>query len=368
LRAAFLRAPNRRYSVYWAARGELGNGADELVKHRKAHIVPITDANTFFSTLHQRIETLAQSQRENPLSIELFVNSAKRLLAKPEYRIQLDELIMQEAERVVAQLSSAEFSPTAEWDQAAFRSRVKRYEAIAEPIASMAGVLGRWGDGNELPLVLDLLRTLYAHGERSSAGVVAYLSIRSYPAVLVFTAYGLGLARAERWKTLHRLFNAVIDREHRDPARLVEALFLWTWKGTDNNAWKNIEGLEKRKTPLSDHLLVTFLGWGKHFTGLAPNFELLFDRFEILGSLAYLEGEEKSEVASTLSVESRESIVWMPIGRTGWNSGNAEKLLDELARDPTRTELIDSGFARKDGEFLDLFIHNFRRFSSRMRW
>ena len=84
LRAAILRAPNRRYSVYWAARGDLGSGADELVRHRRARVVRIADADSFFATLQQRVETLKQSQRQNPRSVELLVNSAKRFLAKPE--------------------------------------------------------------------------------------------------------------------------------------------------------------------------------------------------------------------------------------------------------------------------------------------
>src|SRR3546814_2156715 len=100
LRAAFLRAPNRRYPVYWTARGELGSGAQELGAHRSAKTLPISGADEFFKTLQQRVETLEQSQRQNPLSVELLVSSAKRYLAKPEYRIQLDELFAQETDRL----------------------------------------------------------------------------------------------------------------------------------------------------------------------------------------------------------------------------------------------------------------------------
>lgn len=145
LRAAFLRAPNRRYPVYWAARGKLGSGASELAIHRSAKEIPISGADEFFQTLQQRVETLNQSQRQNPLSIELLVNSTKRYLAKPEHRIQLDELLSQEAERLMTQLDGGQFAPHGQWDQEEFRSRVLRYEALAEPLTRMAGVLGRWG-------------------------------------------------------------------------------------------------------------------------------------------------------------------------------------------------------------------------------
>jgi len=202
LRAAFLRAPNRRYSVYWAARGKLGDGAEELVKHRRARVISITEADSFFSTLRQRVDVLEQSQRQNPLSIELLVNSEKRFLVKPEHHIQLEELFTQETDRILTQLDAPDLAPPPQWDQADFRARVRKYEAAAEPLASMAGVLGRWGDDSELSLVLDVIRSLCAQAEKVGGGLTVFLNIRSYPAVLVFTAYGLGLTRAERWSAL----------------------------------------------------------------------------------------------------------------------------------------------------------------------
>lgn len=248
LRAAFLRAPNRRYSVFWAARGNLGSGAQELVDHRRAHIISIADADSFFRGLHQRIETLEQSHRQNPLSIELLVSGAKRFLAKPEHRIQLDELFTQETQRLCAQLDTSEFALPGKRDQAVFRAYVLKYEAATEALACMAGVLGRWGDDGELPLVLDIVRNLYVQAEKIGSGPTVFLGLRSYPAVLVFTAYGLGLTRAGRWNALHRLFDAAIDQQHREPVRAVEGLFLWAWKGTENDAWKQIEGLERHNT------------------------------------------------------------------------------------------------------------------------
>jgi hypothetical protein len=191
LRAAFLRAPNRRYSVFWATRGRLGDRAQELIDHRRAHVVSIADADRFFSMLHQRVETLEQSQRQNPLSIDLLVASAKRFSAKREYRIQLADLVTQETERVLEQLDAPSFSAQGPWDQQVFRSRVRKYESITEPLASAVGVLGRWGDDNELPIMLDIIRSLYAHAEKVGSGLQLYLNLRSYPAVLVFTAYGL---------------------------------------------------------------------------------------------------------------------------------------------------------------------------------
>jgi hypothetical protein len=314
--------------------------------------------------LRQRVETLEQSQRQNPLSIELLIGSAKRFLPKPEHRIQLEELLTQETDRVLAQLDAADFAPPAQWDQTAFRAHARKYEAVTEALASMAGVLGRWGDDNEFSLVVDTIRSLHAQAEKIGSGLTLFLSIRSYPAVLVFTAYGLGLARAGRWSALHRLFDAVINWQHREPVRAVESLFLWSWKGTDHDAWKQIEGLECRTTPLSDHLLTLFSEWGKRFVGPTPDFELMFERFEMLGSLAHLERNNKADVQQALAGNPQQGWARMPVGRAGWHNTIAEKLVVELQAEPMKGTLIEAGFGKGDPEFIDLFVQNFRR----MQW
>lgn len=366
LRSAFLRAPNRRYSIFWASRGSLGSGAQELVDHRRARVIPITDADGFFSTLQQHVETLGQSQRQNPLSIELLTNSAKRFLAKSECRIQLDDLLTQEADRLVTQLDSGDLAQPDSWSSATFRLYVKRYEAAAEALATVCGVLGRWGDDSELPLALDIICTLYAHAEKVRGGYVAYLGLRSYPAVLIFTAYGLALTRAGRWGALHRLFTAVIDRQQGEPVRAVEALFQGAWKGDDGDTWKQIEGLETRRTPLSDYLLSLFSEWSKPFMGLAPDFELIFERFEMLASLAHLERDPKEGIQQSLAGNPHNGWAWMPVGRSAWNSSCATRLISEFQAEPMRAALMQAGFARNDAEFVDLFIQNFQRVARRV--
>ncbi len=245
---------------------------------------------------------------------------------------------------------------------------MQRYEAATEALARVAGVLGRWGDDSELTLVTDIIRSLYSHAEKVGAGLTVYLNMRSYPAALVFTAYGIGLTRAARWSALHQFFSATVHREYKEPKRAVDLLHLLAWKGADNDLWRNLEGFDRRKTALSDHLLDVFTQWAKSFAGIAPDFELLFERFEFLGSLAHLEGNAKEDVQQSLSRDDRNAWTWMPIGREGWHEKNRNVLIEEIQAEPMKTALLKAGFAQSDPEFLDLFIQNFRRIAGRMRW
>lgn len=370
LRAAFLRAPNRRYAIYWATRGSLGTGAQELATYRAAKTIPINGADELFVALQQRIETLEQSQRQNPLSVELLVNSAKRYLAKPEYRIQLDELFSQETEQLLEQLDDNMFSAKDPWSPEQFRARVQLYESLTEPMSRMAGVLGRWGDGKDFDVVLDVLRNLYHHSGGVGSGFTTWLDLRSYPALLVFTAYGIGLTKSERWETLLKLFSALLTAENRESLPVVSTLFLGSWRGDDIQIWRNLEGFERHKTPLSDHLLAVMTPWSRSFIGVNANFELLFERFELMGSLAaFHENDEALLVKASESPSARQhGLAWMPIGRSAWHNDVAIKLLKEL-EDPVRiTQLLEAGFAKSSERFLSLFVQNFKTLANGSRF
>ena len=105
----------------------------------------------------------------------------------------------------------------------------------------------------------------------------------------------------------------------------------------------------------------------KRFVGLAPDFELTFECFEMLGSLAHLERNDKADVQQELAKNPQQSWAWMPVGRAGWHSGNAEKLVAELQSERMKASMLQAGFAKGDPEFIDLFIQNFTRIARRMR-
>ena len=365
LRRALVRAPNRRFPMYWGTRGQPSQGAKEIIEHRGARTVEISDADSFFTALRESVRTLEQTHRENPLGVELLVNSTKRYVAKAEYRIQLEELVTGEAERVLKEVDPSVFTAADPWHPDLFRSRMAGYEAATEPLARVAGVLGRWGNDSELSLMIDILRAIRARSDEGG-GYTAWLHLRPYPAVLIFTAYALGLARSQRWAILHRLLVSEVFRDHGHTTRVVDTMFLWAWDGGRNEYWRHLEGLEERKTPLSDHLLDVFQEWGKSFVGLATTFEHLFEQFEILASLAHAERTDSSELDEVLADQTRQRRIWMPVGRSGWHSSVREQVLSEIVTDELREPLLQAGFGNGSAEFLEKSIACYGRIAGRM--
>ena len=242
LRAAIHRAPNRRYPTYWAARGELSDAAKDLARMRGARIVGIEDADGFFETLADRVATLEQSQVRNPASVELLVRSTKRFVEGPEYRVRLSDLVADEIERVTARLDDPYLSPQANWSEEEFRRRVRIYEASTEGLAKIMGVLGRWSSDGDSRLAEDAIEALLAHADRHHGGLETYIRLRSYPAVLAFSAFGLGLVRAERWQRLHELFQKQVNRRRSGPDTMLGNLFLDSWEGGSRDLWNHFQG------------------------------------------------------------------------------------------------------------------------------
>ena len=229
LRAAIVRSPARRHTMFWTALGEPRAAAEDLIKHRDGRLVPITDADGFFTAIQDRIETLARTHQRNPQNVDLLVNTAKRYLEKSEYRIRLDELLTSEANSLLEKLEAAALPADGNSSPEEFRRRVAIYEVATEALARTVGVLGRWGDGGEFKTTMDIIRSVRSHAFQVKSGLVSWLALRSYPEVLLVAAYGIGLVRGERWRTLHSLFIETIEsRMCSKPQRIVEELFLWS--------------------------------------------------------------------------------------------------------------------------------------------
>lgn len=100
LREAIERAPNRRFTTFWATRSELSESARALAALRQAEVIEHVDADTFFGRLADVTEALASTHRTAPHSVMAAVAVAKRELAGAHVAIPLHDTIRSEIERV----------------------------------------------------------------------------------------------------------------------------------------------------------------------------------------------------------------------------------------------------------------------------
>ncbi|MEO9385319.1 SIR2 family protein [Chromobacterium phragmitis] len=367
LRAAILRVPARRYPVFWASRGRVGDGAKELINHRRAIEIQIDGADEFFGSIAKKVEILNLSRQENPIKINLLIDMVKRALPKQDSFIQLDDIVSGELGRLSNNVNSSDLSVVQAWSKEEFKRRVSFYESSAEGVVKIGLMLGRWGRNEHQFLALEILKSLVSTGSKNNGGHAAWLSLRLYPAVLFFYGYGLGLVRSEKWSELHKLFCEKVVFDGRDAQPVVRSLFLQSWSN-GASLWKELEGLETRKTPLSDHLYDLFSSWKNGLVGVDLDFEVLFGWFETLGSLAYFEGNGLPELENAYQNSNGQIFAPMPLGRVGWNSAVHNGLIKALASEGQKGHILSAEFADGHSKKLELFLENFKRACGRMFW
>lgn len=316
LRAAITRAPSRRYAMYWAARGTPGLAAQQLMAHRRAISVQIDGADNFFTAVAEKVSSLVEFSRPHPLSTEVAVASLKRFMAEPKFRIQHEDLILGEVERVTNQLSLEKFPVTSsKLDGEFLTNRVRKYENILSTLLSMAVQGGYWAESQHQAAWIRALQRLTTT-QMASGGSVVLLDFQKYPATLAFYVLCLSALEAVRFDFLAKMCDTGITREHKDDVRAVEYLPTGCMVEHHDGA-KMLLGMERRHAPLSDWLHDSSR---RLFKRLIPNdtlFTYRFDQLEILFALAY-------------AIRSKKDWYWAPVGGYGYRHGNRERIINEI--------------------------------------
>jgi hypothetical protein len=367
LRNCLLRTPNRRYPLYWAARGTPGEFADAIVKYRAGRLVTISDADSFLETLEQKISTLSEIHRPDPRSLELLTASAKRYLAKPEYRIQLDELIGAEIKTLVSLASKIENVGAT---QGEFVRVVEQYEIISEPLARVLGICGRWASDAEFNNVIQIVKTLAE--QESKGGFTLFLSLRSYHAVLMLYALGIGALKAGRYDLVFRLYSLGIASENYGSRPAVQELFLENWEaGKSEKAWAALPefGDQRLLSALSVHLSTLFRQWTDDYLFDPKEYETLFEEFELLGTLAsFSVTADKSVLDEMIADPTGHRWIWAPMGRIVFRNSIRKAILARWNIPEVRSLILAAGFAKKDPDFFSKAITCIGKIVERGRW
>lgn len=318
LRAAITRTPYRRFSMYWASRGEPSERATDLIARRGAIVIKISDADSLFGSITEQVKALEEFSRPHPLSTEAAVATLKRYLSESKYRIALDDLVGREVESVAAAMSGTRFDLNVQdVSGSAVLARLKSYEAASATLMRMAFVAGQWSENTQVtPWVKSLVKLSMPNGQN---GVTMWVELQRYPATLLLYCFGLGAVAAEQWSTLHALFSATVIQEHCKDKRAVELLPIWALFERGADVMKVLPSRKREYTPLQNHL--EELLWPllkSHFPSEAM-FHLTFDKFEILAALSYAKP----------AIEEGESYWTLP-GSYGWRRENRQRIFTEI--------------------------------------
>lgn len=315
LRNALFRAPSRRFATYWTVRGEPSQVAQQLIAHRGAQVIPVQDADSFFKSLQQHVQSLEEFSRAHPLSTAAAVATLKRYLSESRFRIQLADLIDGEIERVLATTTAEKFPVRggANPDAASVTHRVRAYEAACETLLEMAVVGGYWAEEEHYSVWQRALERLAS--VTSESGFTFWMELRRYPATLLLYALGLGATEGSRLSLLGRLLSAHVHSETREDVTIVQVLPPSCLFGQGGEVARILEGMDKRFAPLNDWMHNALQSHAKRVIPNDARYTLVFDELEVLIGLSYAHQVGEG---------------WLPPGAYGYRRQNRTRVLEEI--------------------------------------
>ena len=305
LRQAIERSKSRRFSHYWAMRGEPTEEAQKLIERRQGLHVNISDADSFFSKLAEQVQAISEVSRQNPVSVKMKVAALKKYLADPVNRIRLDDLISDEVSHILEITSGSDFDIVGhpQLDKDSFTHRVRAYEAACEGLIAMAAVGGYWAEEWHYPIWKKALARL---GYVSDVGEDIWCKLKRYPATLLLYSLGVSALHAggKGISLLSSLLAVDLQKEGFADEKAVNVLPPFCLFNEPALASILLDGMEKKRWPLNEWLIQVLYPFFRVSGVSYQRFLDVFDDFEVLISINY----------RVCDVEGGGDKKWVPLG------------------------------------------------------
>lgn len=313
LRKALLRAPNRRFATYWMHRGDLSDHARELIAHRQAVPMQITDADSAFEQIGQTVAALAERADQQPQDTAAAVARLKRYLPDPVYRIRLVDLVTAETEQLISRVADL---PVAVGDVAAiYEDRVRTYEEATARLATLLAVGARFSEDERHDLLwADTVKRL-ANRPLADSGSMQLINMRRYPTLLAMYAVALGSATADRVEPIARMLSTSTAEIQNH--QMAISFTVNTETVFNRHVFKqHVEGFEQTKMPVSQRLFRVLQPVASALMLDDERYAAIFDEVEYLFGVTY--GLDTAEGTG-------------PMGRSIERGGLMEQPSDRLA-------------------------------------
>ena len=345
LRKAIMRRPTRRFTTYWATKGEPVEEAKRLIKHKRAQVIQIESADKFFTELKEKVESLSAFE-PHPMSPAIAIETTKRYLAEDRYKIKLYELIISETEKLYQRIVSESFDlnvRVSNWEKELSR-RIVEYEKLVEVLYHIIVTL-TWFDqeGKHSEHIINVIERIANRPKPRIRPVDTIENLHRYPALLILYGIGISSIANNSFKNLYAALTQTKVRTFYKEGPAYKILYpqdVFSGMAT-NKIW------EESYFAANERVAEICRKGFSHYIPDDDEYQRIFDIFEYLLGLIYF--DEK--------VSNRG-----PVGRYAW------KYYGPLASEPNLiNEYITDGLAQGDNwgliktGFFDSSIEKFKK-------
>jgi hypothetical protein len=230
----------------------------------------------------------------------------KEYLSDPRYRIKLDDFVTEGVRRTVLRSGGDRFPlQSAGLGKDDVANRLRDYEDLIRPLMPTTVLLGKWANNDQRPVLANMFARLSDTNSGLGGGMVIWIGMRWYPLSFLLYVGGIAALSAGNYDNLAAMHLARVEgsRSSQDATELICPLINGLLEMDRCNAWKSLPGYDRKYAPHSEYMFTAVQPALEDLLFLGASYEPLFDRYEILRSLMYVDLTNHN---------------WGPIGRFGW--------------------------------------------------
>lgn len=317
--AALERCPTHRFGTYWTACGKVTGEAEKVISVRRATVVPIKDADSFFMDLAEKIRALEDMDIADPISARVAVARMKRYLADPQQRINLHDLVSAETERVYGEITSPRLPLLNSLTSDAIVDRFREYEHEMNLLLSLLVCGGYWASEQQASMLCGTLRRLADDTIGRTNRIVGF-NFHRYPATLALYGMGLAAVANSNYGFLKRLLNLKMRTdpygeeepitEPLSPLRIFDKQY----------ANKLLPERERNFTPVNDYIFDVLRSVLREYVPDDRVYADAFDWFEYLLGLVHCDLTVTPSELAAIQQNKEGARIWGPIGRFLWRN------------------------------------------------
>lgn len=289
LRKCFERCASHRFNTYWTTLGEPTERAKELIQTRKADVIKIDGADSFFKELEDKVVALEGIYRTHPLSIKVAVAMLKKYIVNPENRIKLNDMILDECNQVCVKLNDEKFDTNNEKATVdAGKKRVKEYEAVMEKLLYLFAYGCYWGEESFKSIWTKCIEMI-ADTCAVRSGNEAWCSLRKYPLLLMIYVGGVASISSNRFYNLYAITNEAKIQTLYGVKLVSEEMYPWSVFARNKKWAEEILNKTGYYTPISEYLYENLKSIFNSILGTTTKYDINFERFECFFGLIFID-------------------------------------------------------------------------------
>jgi uncharacterized caspase-like protein len=228
--------------------------------------------------------------QDEATTVSALLDQTKEYLTETRYRIKLHDLVMRALRGAQQRLGEEHFGLQGESiSESEFAERLLKYEEATRDVQHVAILLGRWAEEYHDAEIRQIAHSLAGQIEMKS-GLTLWLSLRYFPMLFVLYAAGIAAIDGGNYAALKTLFAVEVKSarggEHTTVLQATCEAMLDLARA---DAFKTLSGYERLHTPQSEYLFKRVQPVVDDVLFLGGRYEQLFDRFEVLYALCYVD-------------------------------------------------------------------------------